>query len=158
MKIRQTVAIVALGVLGTALWTSASAQTTTDAIELTRAVIQTERKAIVAKAMELTDEEGQAFWPVYNAYWVEMNKVLDKRVKLITDFAEHYGNISNEKAKSLLDDFFNVQEERLKVKKSHVKKFRKVLPDTKVARYFQVENKLDAIIDLELAREIPLLR
>jgi hypothetical protein len=158
MGVLQTAALAALILFGTTLGTNAAAQTATDRVELSRAVIQAERKMIVAKTMELTDEEGRAFWPVYNAYWAEMNKVLDRRAKLILDFADHWGRISNDKARSILDEFLKIREQELKVMKSHVKKFRKVLPDTMVTRYFQVENKLDAMIDLEVARQIPLLR
>jgi len=134
------------------------AQSVTDVVQLTRSAIQTDRKLIVTSALEMTDAESQAFWPVYNEYWLEMNKVLDKRVKTILGFAENYGAMTDEKSKVLLDDFIKIQEERFKLKKKFVKKFRKVLSDTKVMRYYQVENKLDAIIDLELAKEIPLVQ
>lgn len=158
MKMLGRMMLVVLCLFGMTLATRAVAQTTTDAIEVTRAAIQTERRAIVAKTMELTEPESQAFWPVYNEYWAEMNKVLDRRVRLITDYAEHWGDISDEKAGSMLDEFFKIQEDRLKVKKSYVKKFKKVLPTKKVARYYQVENKLDALIDVDLAQGIPLLK
>jgi hypothetical protein len=146
--------LVSVGILAA----PAFAQNVTDMVQLTRSAIQTDRKAIVTNALAMTEEESQAFWPVYNEYWLEMNKVLDKRVNLIMDYAKNYGAVTDEKAGQLLDDFIKVQEERLKLKKKFVKKFRKVLPDTKVARYYQVENKLDALIDLDIAAEIPLVR
>ena len=134
------------------------AQSVTDVVELTRSDIQTDRKLIVTNALQMTEAESQAFWPVYNEYWLEMNKILDKRVKLILDYAGHYGTTTDDQAESMLDDYFKMAEDRLKLKKKYIKKFKKVLSSAKVARYYQLENKLDAIIDLEIAAEIPLVR
>ena len=155
MKIRTILGTLIAGVL---LASPVLAQNVTDAVELTRSVIQTDRKLIVTNALQMTEAESQAFWPVYNEYWLEMNKVLDKRAKLILDYAGHYGTTTDAQAETLLNDYFKMADERLKLQKKYIKKFKKALPAAKVARYYQVENKLDAIINLELAAEIPLIR
>ena len=89
-----------------------------------------------------------------------MDLVGDRRVKLITDYADSLksGGPSDEKAWIMLDDYLSYETERLTTRKSFVEKFRKVLPARKVTRFFQIENKLEAIINIELASQIPLVQ
>lgn len=137
--------------------TTAGAQDIQSEIELTRAVIQTERQALVAAGLDLTSAEADAFWPLYREYQGQRAILGDSEVKLITDYADNYGVMTDDKAKKMLDDWFDLESKDLALKKKYAKKFRKILPDLKVTRYFQIENKLDAVIDNELAAEIPLV-
>ena len=129
-----------------------------DEIELTRDVIKTERKAIIAKNMQFTEEESQAFWPVYNDYQEEMRDVGDRKVKLITGFAKDYETLTAGQANEMLEEVLSIKQADLKIKKKYVTKLKKVLPAKKVMRFYQLENKLDAIINVQLAAEIPLVR
>jgi hypothetical protein len=133
------------------------AQDTSSEIELTRAVIQTERQSIVAAAMDLDTEESAEFWPLYREYQNQRAALGDRDVALIKDFAENFEVMTDVKAGQLLDEYLSIEKAHLKLKTQYAKKFRKVLPDKKVTRYFQIENKLDAVIDAELAKEIPLM-
>ena len=126
--------------------------------QLTREVIQAQRKGIVANAMDLTTEEAEAFGPVYDDYWAEDNQLIDRTVNLITFYAANWGNVTDKKADVMLKEWFSIEQAELNLKKKFLGKFKRVLPEKKVMRYFQVENKLDAIIDLELARGIPLVQ
>jgi hypothetical protein len=129
----------------------------TQATEEARTIVQTERKLIVSQGLTLTAEEANAFWPVYDRYMAEMKEVGNLRVKVITDYAASYDNLTDATAKQLIADLLKYQENALKVRKSYVGKFRKVLPEVKLARFLQLENKLDAITDFALARNIPLV-
>jgi len=129
----------------------------TDYLQQLRADIQTDRQAIVAASLGLTDEEGEAFWPVYRDYRNDMAKVGDRMQKLIQDYAEIWGVATEEQAKTMVDEMLDIRHDELKVRKSHLSKFRKVLPEIKVARFLQIENKIDAIINLGLADSIPLV-
>lgn len=131
-----------------------------DGIEVSRAMIQAERRAIVSMNLELTDAESQAFWPVYDEYWVQMKKVRDREVVLIEDFAKHYQyeTLTNEKAEEMLKELLSILKDENKLKRKYVNRFMKVLPAKKVLRHFQIENKLDTIINMELAATIPLAR
>ena len=127
-------------------------------IELTRAIIQAERQAIVTRAMDLTAAEAQAFWPIYREYRLEMVRVGDRLLALITTYAQNYRGLSDELAGKLLTEYLAIEKARLQVRTKYLPRFQKVLPTKKVARYYQVENKLDVIIQAELAQEIPLVR
>ena len=157
MKRLKYTLLTILTLAGVTLSAAVSAQST-DAIEVTRAAVQTERKAIVASAMKLSEQESQAFWPVYNDFRADMNKVIDRQVRLIRDFAKHYNSLSDEKAKAMVSEYLSIEKAKLKLRQRYVRKFEKVLPPKKVMRYYQTENKLDALINVQLAREIPLAK
>ena len=127
-------------------------------IELSRAQIQAERQAIVNRAMELTDSESTAFWPLYREFRTKMAEVTDRQVAVIKEYAASYNSMTDDQADHLMSDYQDFQKDKLKLEKDYVKKFKKILPTRKVARYFQLEHKLDAIIDYDLARTIPLLQ
>jgi len=129
-----------------------------DEIELTRTIIQAGRQAIVAVNMELTDEEGQRFWPLYRQYRQALAKNGDRRVALITTFAENYDNLSEGTAEWMVKEFLAIEKLEAEVKSQWIPRFREVLSAKKVALLFQIENKLDAIINYELADSIPLVQ
>ena len=129
----------------------------TEATEQARSLMQTERKMVLSQALELTADESNAFWPLYDKYAAELKQAGDLRVKVITDYAASYDKLTDATAKTLISDYLKYQEKILKIRKGYVKKFEKVLSPVKVARFYQVENKLDSITNFALAREIPLV-
>jgi hypothetical protein len=108
--------------------------------------------------MQLTEGESRAFWPVYNEYVQELRKVNDRRVRLITDYATTYENLTEMQAKAFLKEAVEIEKAYAALKESWIPKFAEVLTPKMTARFFQIENKLDAIIEYELAAEIPLVR
>ena len=136
---------------------SAFAQASTE-IELTRTVLQTEKKVIVAKNLGLTETEGQGFWPVYNEYQGKLSEVNTRMITLIRSFSEKYESMTEEQADEMLKELMSIQEARLKERKSYLKKFQKVLPPKQVVRYYQIENRFQAIIDYEVVGAVPLIR
>ena len=127
-------------------------------IHLTRAVIQVERQAIVSRAMDLTTEEMQGFWPLYRTYRLEAAKVGDRIVALIATYADSYDNLTDEVADQLLTEFVKIEQARARLKAKYLPKFKQALPTRKVARFYQLENKLDIAILAEMAEQIPLAR
>jgi len=126
-------------------------------IEAARKLMITERKLVLAGELMLTPDESKAFWPVYNEYLAEMRAIGDDEIRLITEFADNYQNMSDEFAERMLNDHLDIQSRALKLRRQYVKRFRKVLPPIKVAKLYQVENKLDAVLDYQLASQIPMI-
>ena len=126
-------------------------------IEVVRSMAEAERKAIVADNRFFTAEEAEKFWPVYNEYREQDLKVGDKRVKVIRDLAAEFDTLDDDRAEELLREVLDFQSDRVKLRKSYVKKFNKVIPPKKTVRFFQIDNKLDTIIDFALATKIPLV-
>lgn len=132
-------------------------QTADDYMEILRSVLNTEKKAAIAEVMTLTEQEAEVFWPLYNEYNEKLYQLGTKEVKIIKDYAENYTIMTNEKADELWSSYMNVQTEYLKLEKQYYTKFKKILPAGKVVKYFQAENKINALIDAELALEIPII-
>jgi len=126
-------------------------------INIQRKVINDQRNTAIAFNMSFTQKEKEKFWPVYREFRAAMGKVGDKRVAVIVEYAEHINSMSQARAKQLLDRSFAVEKETIKVREKYVRKFRKFLPETKVVRLMQVENRMDSQIDLKLAEGIPLM-
>ena len=136
---------------------AAYAQSDNDYLEIARDVLKIEKKAAIAEIMQLTDEESQPFWTLYNEYQGKLYLVQNKRINLIHDFAKSYESLTNEKADQLWLSSIAYSQEILKLKKQYYKKFKKIIPAGKAARFFQTENKIETMIDANLALEIPLI-
>jgi len=133
-------------------------QTMDDYIEVQREVLKTEKKAVIAEVMQFTDNESAVFWPLYNEYNEKMYIHNTNLYKLIKDYAEHYGEkMTNEKAVEIWTKSMKVEAELAKLERNYFKKFQGILSGKKAARYMQLENKIKALIDAELALEIPLM-
>jgi len=131
--------------------------TAAEQIDIVRVATAAERKIMVMQEMNLTSREAEKFWPLYQTYRDEMRIVGDIRVRIITDYAASYSTMTNELAEELLDDYVDYMDQQQDLTRKYIKKFRTILPDRKVARYFQLEHKLDAAVDFELAARIPLV-
>ncbi len=129
-----------------------------DDMQILRDKVAADKKLVVSTAMELTESEAKAFWPVYEAFQKDLHKINDEIATLITSFAKEYTakSLTDDKAKKLLDYYFAIEDRELKLRKSYIPKLSKVLPGRKVARYMQLENKVRALVKYELAAEIPL--
>ena len=129
-----------------------------DNMDIVRAAIRAEKKVLVAENMQLTETEAKAFWPVYEEYETAMKGIGDRTVKLIENYATIHQVMTDDGAAKLLKEFMSIQSERLKLLESFLPKFQKVLPATKVARFYQIENKVRAVVDYDIASEIPLIK
>jgi hypothetical protein len=129
-----------------------------DNMEIVKEKIRTDKKLLIATNMQLTESEANAFWPIYESYQAELGKLRDREIKLIEQFAASYETMSDDVAKNLLDDSLSIDSDHQKLRQSYLAKFRGVLPDAKVARYYQMESKIDAVLEYELAKRIPLVR
>ncbi|HET9253505.1 MAG TPA: hypothetical protein VFP58_15435 [Candidatus Eisenbacteria bacterium] len=145
--------LVAMTVVSPAL-----AQTATDELEAARTQIQADRKAIVSKLMQMTEAESNAFWPVYNTYREDIRKIDDKLVAVAENYFSNADSLTDKQAQSLLSDWMKLRADKLNLRKSYVKKFSKTMATTKVVRFYQIENKMDAVIDYEMAASIPLVQ
>ena len=129
-----------------------------DDMQILREKLKADKKLLVAENMQLTEAEAKAFWPVYERYQAELFLIRTRTIKLITDYAAAYGTMTNPTAKKLLDESITIEALRLKLNRAYLAEFRKVLPDVKVARYYQIENKINAALYYEFAANIPLVK
>jgi len=152
-------------VLLVSLSTAASAQDALDEqkaldaqIALVRQSAQTDRKILILSNVNFTSDESAQFWPAWNEYRAAVSANGDRLLALIKDFATNYKNMTDLKANRLLTDSFAIQMQDVVIKQNFSKKIDTFMPTTKVMRVIQIENKLDAAIDMQLAAEIPLVK
>ncbi|MDW7692695.1 hypothetical protein R9C00_11830 [Flammeovirgaceae bacterium SG7u.111] len=135
----------------------AYSQTDEDYLALMQQTLKTEKKMIISEIMELSDAEGEAFWPIYNEYAEKLQVLNTQGMGVVKDFAKHFNNMTEEVANDLIKRQLANVTSVDKLKKNYVKKMMKVLSPQKVIRWYQAENKIDLLVDYELSSEIPLL-
>ncbi len=151
-------ALTALAAFGAAEASLAQAVNTRDQNELIISQIQTDKRAVVLSALQLTDTQVAAFTPIYDEYQREMKGVMTRGSDVINKFAANYGSMTDDAAKGIMKDFFKVRNDRNALLEKYAKKLGRVLPATKVLQWVQVENKLNTLLDAEAASIIPLAR
>ena len=158
------VACVGLMVVATTAWLAraqAPAPAPAEAreeIQFARGELAVARQALVTQAMDLTPQEMEGFWPLYRDYRRAAGKVGDRIVALLAAYADQYDSLTDPAADKLLAEFVGIEKARANLKATYLPKFKKVLPAKKVARFYQLENKLDILILSEMADQIPLAR
>lgn len=130
----------------------------TSDIALTRASIQLRRQAIITSVMDLEPKESEAFWPLYREYRIEMAKVGDRVSKLLVDYTGQYDTLTDEQANKIMSEWLSIEKAKNNVKGKYVARFKKIMPAHKVMRFFQADNKLDAVLNAQLAAIVPLAR
>jgi len=131
-----------------------------DNMQILREKVKADKKLLVATNMELTESEAKGFWPVYEQYQKDLAAINQRIVKLIESYAADYRSktLTDEKAKKLVDEMVAIEQAEAGLKTSSVPKLRKVLPEKKVARYLQIENKIRAVVKYEIADGVPLVK
>jgi hypothetical protein len=127
-------------------------------VELARSDIRTQQALIVAQNLPLTEAEAVEFWPLHREYEEELAKLLDERYAAFVQFVHDYGTMTDAQATALAKKVFDLEEKRTALKRKYFKKFSKVVPALKAARFFQIENQLNMVLDLRVAASLPLIK
>jgi hypothetical protein len=133
------------------------AQDHDDIIEAARSVMRADRQAVVSDAMQFTETEADAFWPIYHRYRAEMDRVGDGIKHLVLEYAALYPNVSDVRAVQMLKELPDLERKQAAIRAKYLKRFAKVLPPAKALRLAQVESRLDLAVRLEMAAAIPLV-
>jgi Spy/CpxP family protein refolding chaperone len=144
----------------TCMASAATAQTSaTNNMDVLRQKVKEGKKLVVSSNLELTDAEGKAFWPVYEAYQKDLQQINQRLGAMIQSYADAYnkGPVTDAAAKKLLDEATAIDDAEAKLRTSYLPKILGALPAAKAARYVQIENKIRAAIRYELAAGIPLV-
>jgi len=135
-----------------------SAKPLTDSdIQLLRSDVQADKTAIITHTMKFSDPESAAFWPLYRTYSNDQQVIGDERVQLIKDYALNYDTMDNAKANELVQRLIRIEDKTLSLRKSYWPKFVKALGAKRAAKFYQVDNRLSLMIDVQLTDNIPLI-
>ena len=155
---KRTVQI--FSILFICLWVAPSfaQELSSKSMEALREAAKSNKKALVALNLKLTETEDKAFWKIYESYQKDIAKTNERLINLINDYAKEYKarSLTDEKAKQLIINYLAIEEDLLKLKKSYFEKVSAVIPDKKAMTYLQLENKIQAIIRFDCAINIPL--
>jgi hypothetical protein len=127
-------------------------------LDLLRADLRTEKAYLIAQNVSFTPDEAAEFWPLYNEYSAELNKLLDDRLLLVKDYLDHHETLNDQQAQNIASRVFELEGKRLDLKRSWFRKFTEVVPATKALKFFQVENQINAALDLKLMDSMPLVK
>jgi hypothetical protein len=120
--------------------------------------VQTDKRAVYAGTLKLTDDESRKFWPVYDEYEAKVKKLDDRFLQLVNDFAARYSTMTDTDAKQMLETKMKIERERMDLKQSYTRKVAKVLPPIKALRYAQVETRIDNELRRNVYGLIPLVQ
>jgi hypothetical protein len=154
--LRALAAVLLAGALAS-LPALAGASSIESEIELLRSDLKAGKVDIVKDALHVSGAKADAFWPVYRKYQLDLDKIGDKRLALIKDFAAHYDSMTDAKAKTLATQALDLQSQRTNLLKTYYPQFAKVLGAIDAAKLIQVEHLIMAAIDLQIASEMPLI-
>jgi hypothetical protein len=120
--------------------------------------IDSVKRQLIAANLTLTDTEATKFWPVYEQYSAEFKKITDTKSTLIKEYADGYGTLTDEQADSLIRRWLDSDIAAFELRRKYLPIFRQVLNARITATFFQVEHRINAIIDLQLTSQLPLMQ
>jgi hypothetical protein len=126
-------------------------------IKLLREDIRSERKQLVAANLPLTDTEATKFWPIYDQYAAEVWKVGDARVALIKEYVQSYDTMTDAQANDFMNRLAAIELQFSALLTKYVPIFEKVISAKKTARWYQIERRLDVLIEVQFAADIPMV-
>ena len=135
---------------------SAAPLTDTD-IQLLRSDLQADKNKVIADTMQFSEAESSAFWPVYRDYVRDQQKIGNERLEVIKDYAKNYDSMNDDKARDMVQRMINVEDETLNLREDYWPKFMKALGAKRAAKFYQVDNRITMMVNLQLASAIPLI-
>lgn len=126
-------------------------------IQVLRSDLRAQKTQIISDNLKLSDPESKAFWPVYREYETELSKLNDEKVSIIKDYAASYDNMTDAQVQSLADRSFKLEGKRNDLKQKYFKKISKAVSPKTAARFIQLENRLDLLMNLQIADSVPMV-
>lgn len=127
-------------------------------VEMLKKNIQDESRMIVADNLTLTEEQAEIFWPLYDEYDATYDKLVDERVKVIEDYMMNYYGLDEETGKELITKSIELKQKVVDIQKEYINKMLDVLPISVVGKFFQIDNRITAIIDIARMANLPFIR
>lgn len=125
------------------------------AISMVRAGIEANKTAMVGQLMELDDKDAAVFWPIYRKYEYERSKLDDARVDVIKEYTNKYPDLTDDESKAMAERMIQCDSRIAALKKKYFNKFNKVLPAVTVTKFFQLERRIDLMIDMKVESTLP---
>ena len=128
------------------------------AVAAFRDAVRADKKAVVAKNMELTEAEAKKFWPLYEAYQKDLDKVTQRQNKAILDYVNQSSTMTDANAKRIARELLDADAEEQRLRERQLKRLYAILPARKAIRYLQIENKIRTLGHYDMGAQIPLVQ
>ena len=125
--------------------------------ELLRKDVKKQKVSILSELMNLSPEEASKFWPVYNEYDKDLTVLYDGRVDLIKTYSDNFGSVTDQLATKLANGALDLETKRIQLKRRYFERMSQALSPKLAARFLQIENQLEKIIDLQVASNLPIV-
>ncbi len=129
-----------------------------DYLALAKEDLAVQSKKLMLVNMQLTEEEGKKYWPIYDGYFVERSKIMDERLAMYKMIAEKYGSMTDEDAAKIADTFFDIEEKVNKLEKDTYNKIKDELSSLRGIQFLQIQRQIDTIVKLQISAQFPLLK
>jgi hypothetical protein len=126
--------------------------------ELMRSDIRTKKASLIADRMKFTDREASAFWPVYRQYEADLAAINDKKVSIMKDYMSRHEALTEQQAKQLAEDVFDVDQKTLDLREKCFGALEKAIPAKTIVRWLQLERRLQLLVDAQLAKDLPVIQ
>jgi len=130
---------------------------TDEEIQMMRKDIRSQRKQIIAANMKLTDSEAEKFWPVYEQYISDLVNINGTKYALIKQYVETRGALTDAEADTAVNQWVGVDQSVAELRKRYIPIFRKVLSPRNTALFYQLDRRVQLLIDLQLASSLPMI-
>ncbi len=149
---KLSILLFALAVAGTS-W----AQASRSEFEVIREIFKTEKKAVVAGFLNLSDADANKFWPIYDKYEAERTKIGTDRFNLINNYVEKYATLTDAQADELMTKSLDIQKQEIALKKKYYGQVKKSLGATKAASFTQLEEFISVAVRASLYESLPMV-
>ncbi len=166
MKIKILTSTLLLLLFATSMWAQQTHATTPAEskdmnleayTKLLRSDLKANKEAVVKEAMQLNDKQQAAFWPIYQEYSNEQSKLYDEKLSIINDYADHFLDMNDAKADQLAQRVMSLDDRKMELRKKYYERMKGALPTVLVVRFFQIDNQLQMIADLQIAANLPII-
>jgi len=129
-----------------------------DYLTLAKEDLAVQSKKLMLVNMQLTEEEGKKYWPIYDGYFAERSKIMDERMTMFKMIAEKFGSLTDEDAVKIAETFFDIEEKLSKLEKDTYNKIKDELSNLRGIQFLQIQRQIDTIVRLQISAQIPLLK
>ncbi len=126
-------------------------------LELMKLDIKAKKIVLINESMNFTPQEEEKFWPVYKKYDAEMSEIFDDELELIKEYARNYVKMTGDLAEKLLERSLQLEEKKIKIKRNYFKRFKESLPTVKAVKFYQVDGRINRMIELQIMAQVPVL-
>jgi len=129
-----------------------------DYLTLAKEDLAVQSKKLMLVNMQLTEEEGKKYWPIYDGYFAERSKIMDELMNMFKMIAEKFGSLTDEDAAKIAETFFDIEEKLSKLEKDTYNKIKDELSNLRGIQFLQIQRQIDTIVRLQISAQIPLLK